>query len=140
MGEETATELVELVFGLMYAIKEHLLRKIAEVDLTPSMADALYNLGEPRSQRDLAQCLKFDASNITDIADRLEERGLVERQTDPDDRRVKRLTLTRQGRTVRDELLEGFLRDAPFFAALTPDETTAFHDLLAKMVEPRALS
>ena len=39
--------------------------------------------------RHLASLLKCDPSNVTFLVDRLEERGLVERQTDPADRRVK---------------------------------------------------
>jgi DNA-binding MarR family transcriptional regulator len=133
---DVSTELAELVFGLMHAIKDHLLKKLAEFDLTPSQADALRNLDQPFSQRELAQCLHFDASNVTDIADRLEARGLIERRVDPNDRRVRRLMLTPQGTALRDELFGGFLQDAPFFQALTTTEQAALHDLLAKMVKP----
>src|SRR6266699_2954728 len=85
------------VLGLMAAMHDHVHACITEFDLTASQADALRNLGEPRSQRELAQCLKFDASNVTAIVDRLEERGLVERRVDPSDRRVRRVVLTPAG-------------------------------------------
>ncbi|HEX9506264.1 MAG TPA: MarR family transcriptional regulator [Acidimicrobiia bacterium] len=139
-AQDVSAELAELVFGLMHAIKGHVVKKLAQLDLTPSQADALRNLEQPCSQRELAQCLHFDASNITDIADRLEARGLIERRIDPQDRRVRRLMLTSQGTAIRDELFGGFLQDAPFFQTLTATEQAALHDLLGKMVKPVALT
>ena len=45
----------------------------------------------------LAQGLSCDASTMTWLIDRLEERGLVERKGLPSDRRVKTVVLTAQG-------------------------------------------
>ena len=52
----------------------------------------------------IAELLHCDNSQMTWITDRLEEKGLVERQADPKDRRVKLLALTDEGRRVRDEI------------------------------------
>ena len=51
--------------------------------------------------RDLAARLQCDPSNVTFLADRLEERGLVERRPDPSGRRVKLLALTPAGLAMR---------------------------------------
>src|SRR5207253_6480913 len=83
---DVGSDVVLHLLGLMAAMHDHFHACISEFDLTASQADALRNLGEPQSQRDLAQRLKFDASNVTAIVDRLEERGLVERRVDPGDR------------------------------------------------------
>ena len=49
------------------------------------------------SMRELAQRVRADPSRMTAVADELEARGLLERQTDPDNRRVKLLVLTPAG-------------------------------------------
>jgi DNA-binding MarR family transcriptional regulator len=93
------------------------------------------NLGEPCSQRELAQSLHFDASNVTDIIDRLEERGLVSRTIDPSDRRVRRLVLTVEGESVRRKVFERALDEAPI-QSLTAAELAQLRDLLAKIAAP----
>jgi DNA-binding MarR family transcriptional regulator len=133
------SDLVLLLLGLMAAMHDHFHACITEFDLSASQADALRNLGEPRSQRDLAQLLKFDASNVTAIVDRLEERGLVERRMDPADRRVRLVVLTPTGEALRQALFARVLEDAPPLRALTPAERGALRDLLAKMVDPITL-
>ncbi len=66
----------------------------------------------------MAESLCCDASYITVLADRLEARGLVNRAPDPDDRRVKRLVLTKRGRKVREELLTAIHETTPALAGL----------------------
>jgi DNA-binding MarR family transcriptional regulator len=53
----------------------------------------------------LACGLGCDASNITGVVDRLEARGLVERQAGERDRRVKVLVVTERGLELRRRLL-----------------------------------
>ena len=51
-------------------------------------------------QRSLARAIGQDTSTIAGVIDRLEARGLVQRQTSPDDRRVRQLSLTDAGREL----------------------------------------
>ena len=53
----------------------------------------------------LAERLFCDASNVTGLADRLESRGLVRRQSAEGDRRVKALTITPAGIALRKQVL-----------------------------------
>src|SRR5881227_4272593 len=73
--------------------------KLAEPGLSFSQAHALRLLDpdEPMPMSALAERLFCDASNVTGIADRLETRGLVRRQSLEGDRRVKALTITPSG-------------------------------------------
>jgi DNA-binding MarR family transcriptional regulator len=132
---DLARDVVEHVLGLLQVMKEHAQQVFTEFDLTPSQADALRNLGQPRSQRELASCLAFDASSVTDIIDRLEERGLVERQIDPADRRVRRIVLTAQGRAFQTKLWTRML-DAPAIETLSRTDQRRLRDLLATIVDP----
>jgi DNA-binding MarR family transcriptional regulator len=126
-------ELMAVVFAVLGRVKDQGLEAIAEVGLSPQQAHALFNLGQPLSQRELATCLGYDASNITGIVDRLEERGLLERTIDPSDRRVKHLVLTEQGQAVVDRLWERVVADNPFNSSLTADERAKLRSLLAKV-------
>ena len=61
--------------------------------LTPPQAMALMRVRaeHPLSLGELARHIRCDASYATNLADRLEERGLVERRVSDSDRRVKEL-------------------------------------------------
>src|SRR5262249_28870954 len=54
--------------------------------------------------KDLSQQLVLDSSSLTGHLDRMEKRGLVLRQHDPEDRRAIRVFLTEQGRHLKNQL------------------------------------
>src|SRR5260221_11983603 len=85
--------------------RAHLPASGAEFDLSPVQCHVLH-LIEPRRplpMRQLADTLSCDASNVTGLVDRLESRGLVQRQAAARDRRVKvrQLTPTRTPRRAQ---------------------------------------
>jgi DNA-binding MarR family transcriptional regulator len=82
--------------------------------------------------RYLAGRLKTDPSNITVVVDRLERAGLVERGTEPEDRRVKKLALTPLGRQTRDAMYAVIASDMPALATLTDAELHCLLGLLNK--------
>ena len=61
-------------------------------------------------QRTLAGSIGFDTSTIGGVIDRLEARGLLARNTTPDDRRVRLLSLTDAGATLLDAVLPSMQR------------------------------
>ena len=76
--------------------------------LTPGHVKLMMKLeeGEGRAMGSLAQSFHCDASTMTWLVDRLEERGLVERRSLPSDRRVKAVALTPQGVAMKGQLME----------------------------------
>jgi DNA-binding MarR family transcriptional regulator len=56
--------------------------------------------GAAPSQRELAEFLLLDPSQIVALVDGLEQRGLVQRETDPQDRRSKVIKGTEEGRQL----------------------------------------
>ena len=64
------------------------------------MADA----DEPLTLSAVAEGLAVHASNATRTVDRLVEAGLLDRRDNPADRRQVQLTLTAQGRQLKDEV------------------------------------
>jgi DNA-binding MarR family transcriptional regulator len=76
-----------------------------EVGLTAQQIELLCVLqARTPALGELAEMFGCDKTNITGMADRLTRRGLVDRTTDPADRRVTRLTLTAEGARFADEL------------------------------------
>ena len=85
-ARETAA-LVDLMWLVMRRIWDHAEERLAPYSLSLKHNWALHALDEPMSMSALADRLGIDASYVTTIADQLEERGLIERQPHPTDRR-----------------------------------------------------
>ncbi len=76
-------------------------------------------------QRKLASSIGFDTSTIGGVIDRLEKRGLIERQASPTDRRVRLLQVTLEGEALLGEVIPAMLKAqqrilAPLPAAQRP--------------------
>jgi DNA-binding MarR family transcriptional regulator len=63
---------------------------------------------EGLSQRELADTLVVDRSNVTGLVDRMETAGWVRRADDPEDRRVYRVQLTAKGRKLWQKVSPGY--------------------------------
>lgn len=74
------------------------------------------------------------AANATALADRLENRGLVNRQPSPGDRRRVRLVVTSHGLEVRRRLSEGFHLPPPELAELPEALRHTLVDILERAV------
>lgn len=87
-------------------------RECGDVDLTPVQYAALTAIrSHPHVDATrLSQLIYFDRSTIGDVLDRLETRGWILRHPSPDDRRVKRLTITGDGRDVLRRVEPGIRR------------------------------
>ncbi|NUU22594.1 MAG: MarR family transcriptional regulator [Streptomycetaceae bacterium] len=88
----------------------------------------------PLTMRDLATALGTDKAYITLTVDGLEERGLVERTTHPEDRRYKLVTLTDAGRTAAIQADTILRRPPDALSALSPDELADLERLLETLV------
>lgn len=97
--EQTDQELVtRLRLAVMRLARR--LRQQAEPGVTPSMLSALASidyLGSV-SLKELAELERVQPPTLTKIVARLEEAGLVRRDADSEDRRVSRVSLTREGK------------------------------------------
>ena len=97
----------QLLMKFFFAQRAHLPASGGAFDLSPAQCHVLHLIepGRPLPMRRLADTLSCDASNVTGLVDRLESRGLVQRQASSGDRRVKALELTASGKRVRADLL-----------------------------------
>lgn len=100
---------------------------------------ALRREGEPYalSPGRLLQVTLVTSGTMTNRIDRLEAKGLVEREPDPDDGRSVRVLLTDAGRTRVDDALTDLLaHERRILAALEPGDRAKLADLLRLLALP----
>ena len=106
---------------------------VGTMGLPVHLARAVLMLNKPAPMRDLAERLACDRSYITNLADQLEERGLVTR-IPGEDRRVKLLQLTPDGVALRDKISAAVTERALVLRRLTAAERKALAPLLEKLL------
>src|SRR5258707_4588838 len=90
--DPVTAEVLELFWAVSQAFYDEYDAAAERHDLTRMQAFVLANLlSGPKPMRHLAEALKCEPSNITCLVDRIETRGLVTREADPEDRRVKNI-------------------------------------------------
>jgi DNA-binding MarR family transcriptional regulator len=132
---DPASESWQLVMELFGEDRPRMLDIQAEYGLKPPQFFALQALDEPAPMSAIANILRCDRSAVTWITDRLEERGYVERRSDEQDRRVKLLALTDEGRRVREEIRSRLATPPAALARLSPAEQRQLRDLLRKALD-----
>lgn len=65
--------------------------------------ELLYSKGPHPVQR-ISEILSIPSGSITYVVDKLEKKGLVERQPNPNDRRASNVVLTAEGKALFDEI------------------------------------
>lgn len=118
-------------------------RRITELDLTPPHAGLLRLIARQpgQSQQELARKLGTPASRLVRLVDAVEDRGLVERRRNPDDRRNYALYLTGQGVEFMRSLGRiGAAHEDDICAALSQPERVLLHDLLARIAGQQGLT
>jgi DNA-binding MarR family transcriptional regulator len=104
----------------------------------PPLGMVISKLDEPTPMGKIAEILCLDASTVTWVVDSLEERGLVERQSHPTDRRVRLVALTDEGRRIRDELRTQFAVPPESIASIPAAEQRKLRDILRRALEHEA--
>jgi len=132
MAKTNQEQIVRLLMGVSRTLTGHYDAKLAELHLTFPQAMLLRQLGEALPMNEAAGKLHCDPSNVTGIVDRLEARGLIERQHLTTDRRVKHLALTPAGRRLRRKV-EAILSAAPGVSNLAASDQAALLGLLGQI-------
>jgi DNA-binding MarR family transcriptional regulator len=117
--------------------------RVAAVDLTPPQSGLIRAVAqEPgRSQQALAAQLGTPATRLVALVDGLEQRGVLERRRNPDDRRLYAVHLTPAGEALLTEL--GHLageHEADLLAPLDPAERRTLAELLGRVAAAEGLT
>ncbi len=110
----------------------------ASENLTASQGKTLTALRRgPIAMRTLAKRLACDASNVTGIINRLEKRGLVQREASPSDRRVTNLVITPEGERVTDAIRAKMHATQDGLDSLSDQDRDHLADLLERVFPAR---
>jgi DNA-binding MarR family transcriptional regulator len=117
--------------------------RIAALDLMPPQTGLIRAIAaDPgRSQQALARLLGTPPSRLVALVDGLDERGLVERRRNPDDRRLHALYLTDAGEALLARIAEvARAHDDAICAGLAAAERTQLRALLARLADTHGLT
>jgi DNA-binding MarR family transcriptional regulator len=106
-------------------------------DMTPVQYSLLVAVGECPSidATRLSELIDIDRATIGNVVDRLERRGLLVRSADADDRRAKKISLTKAGRKLIEAVnrIRGKIGER-ILAPLDATERATFLRLVGKLV------
>jgi DNA-binding MarR family transcriptional regulator len=117
--------------------------RLSQLNLSFSHLRALHLLAPDRTlaMKDLAEQLHMTPPSITALVRRLEQAGLVRRQTHTEDSRVALLSLTDEGQVLLRQLYQDQMRRMEqLLQGLTPEEQELFLDLLERAVQALRVS
>jgi DNA-binding MarR family transcriptional regulator len=132
--------------GFLTARFSYFAAKIAREALTPlDLSTRLYSVlelastGAGMSQRELGRALCLDPSNVLRLVDQLDDRGLVERARDANDRRLTIIRATTSGRrlaaSAADALDAGYATVLDDLTVAERDEATRLLTRLGRSAE-----
>ena len=107
-------------------------------DLTPMLWGVMAAVLEQPGcgQRQLANSMGVDAVNFGQMIDFLEQKGLIRRQIDPNDRRARQLYVTRRGTDLRRRLRPSLLSaQERLLAPLSKAERAGLLNMLVRVIE-----
>ena len=117
--------------------KQRFMKIAEEKGLSVMQAYSLLLL-EPRKQvpmNSISGLLGCDPSNVTGIVDHLVADGYIERNENPNDRRIKSISLTAKGSECRRMLLERLEKDnVPDISKLSDTEVKSLQKILTKVL------
>jgi DNA-binding MarR family transcriptional regulator len=88
------------------------------------------------TQSALAKAIGADKTRIIGVLDELQDRGLIERSPDPEDRRARQLAITDAGRALRDAVQTDIQRgEDRLLTCLSATDRAAFLRALALLAE-----
>ncbi len=109
---------------------------IQGLGMTGAQFDVIAQLSQNEgiSQQGLSEKLFVTKGNVCGLLGRMEDKGWVRRENDPDDRRAHRLYLTDEGRAIAERVLpaqEEFIAEQ--MSVLTDDEQATLRSLLRQL-------
>ena len=113
-------------------------QEVGDLKLTPVQYASLQTIyNQPGiDQKTLATTIGFDTSTIAGVVERLEARGLVAREVDPNDRRARRVTVTADGSRMLADVIPRMLKaQERLLAPLNRTERAEIVRLMRKVIE-----
>ncbi|MDX6259940.1 MAG: hypothetical protein QOH84_1628 [Kribbellaceae bacterium] len=136
MADDDEETLPETFWAVAHQLRHLRKETLAPWDIAPSQARALGVLTRegPLRLNELSDRLRIAARSTTEVVDALQDRGLVERRPDPQDRRATLVAPTGEGTEVGAAIRAS--RDAEaeaYFSILNEEERAELAGILRKL-------
>ena len=109
---------------------------LADLNLSAAEINALANLSEGATLnvRQLSELTGTRASTLTGLLDRLENRGYLTRELDPEDRRSFRLPLTERGQATATRVLTAIADlERAALSGLSAEQIAGYHAVITAL-------
>jgi DNA-binding MarR family transcriptional regulator len=136
MADEDEETLPESFWGVAHQLRHLRKESLAPWDIAPSHARALGVLlrGGPLRLNELSDRLRIAARSTTEVVDALQDRGLVERRPDPQDRRATLVAPTDEGTRIGEAIRASNDAEAEaYFSILSETERAELAGILRKL-------
>lgn len=107
-------------------------------DIYPGQTRILFFLSQQEevTQKNLCRLMEIRPASMTDVLQRMEKNGLLERKTDETDLRSIRVSITEKGRKKAETALKvGEKMEQECFEKFTAEEKEIFISLMERMIE-----
>jgi DNA-binding MarR family transcriptional regulator len=133
MGHETTGD---LLMAAARGLRRRYFDVLAPYDVTPGQARGLKVVCEqgPLRLSGLADALGIVPRSATQVADSLEQRGLIRRDADPADRRATVLLATPEGVRLHDVIAGARDEEAAAYLTPLPDDARADLDRILRLL------
>src|SRR3954451_13328371 len=138
MADDGTAALGDLLMRAARTLRRRFGTVLAPWDLSPHQARALRVVcaGDGVRLSALAEALRIAPRSATEVADGLQERGLVERSPDPSDRRAVVLRAPAEGRRVHEEIGAARTADsAELYARLSEADRATLARILRSLAD-----
>jgi len=131
---------VDGLVQLSFLVEGTLARRAAEHDVSLVQTRLLGILRDREpTMHELAKLLELDKSSVTGLVDRGERRGLVKRVSSTEDRRVVRIVLTEEGRSLVSQVAARFEGDVSLMLdRLQRSDRDALSSLISRLLVAHA--
>ena len=124
---------------------EHLAKRIGDehlkqIDLTQSQADVIILLAHESDkvfrQRDIEISLNYSKPTVTGLLNRLEQKGFIVRQVDPEDSRARIISLTDKALEIIGEIYQSIRQtEQMLFDGFSEEDIQTLQPLMARMAK-----
>lgn len=132
--------MIRLINRIRVEMIDALDRELSKFDITAAQLIVLASVAnkEAGSAATLCKSISYDPGAMTRMIDRLEQKGLIRRTPNPEDRRATNLEITTAGSALYPQLLSAKENvQTQFLRGFSKDEVRQLEGLLNRMLENR---